>query len=319
MHYAILIALSPILLLGTYVPAAHGAEEPARFVRVTPAAAFSPRDTSEDAVFLGKMWLSNAYHEGNVLVRDLWNSGDGERWNLVSESTPYDGYSEMAVFKDRLWAVKESVWSSADGLEWRRELEKTPFGVRSYGELVVHDGRMWQLGSGEDIWSTTDGVEWQRAIEQAPYGDRWAAAVTVFDGRLWLIGGALRQQSEPPEKHYAAFTTCNDIWYSKDGATWERVLENAPWAPRMWFVAMPYKDRLWVIGGFDNRNSQNLADVWYSADGKTWTEFTPRPEFSPRHEPACYAYDESLWVVAGNSWPLVNDVWRLTLDTPPAP
>jgi hypothetical protein len=35
-------------------------------------------------------------------------------------------------------------------------------------------------------------------------------------------------------------------------------------------------------------------------------------KFSPRHEPTVYVYKGSVWVVAGNSWPLMNDVWRLT-------
>ena len=34
-------------------------------------AASSPRDTSEGIVLRDKIWLSNAYHHGNVLVRDL--------------------------------------------------------------------------------------------------------------------------------------------------------------------------------------------------------------------------------------------------------
>ena len=33
---------------------------------LTEHAAFSPRDTSEGIVFRDKMWLSNAYHHGNV-------------------------------------------------------------------------------------------------------------------------------------------------------------------------------------------------------------------------------------------------------------
>ena len=61
---------------------------------VTGKAAFSPRDTAEDLVFGGKMWLSNAYYHGNVLTRDLWCSADGVSWTEVSSATPYDGYRE---------------------------------------------------------------------------------------------------------------------------------------------------------------------------------------------------------------------------------
>lgn len=281
---------------------------------VTEHAEFSPRDTSEDAVFGGKMWLSNAYHVGNVLVRDLWSSSDGKAWTCVSENTPYDGYSELAVYEGKIWAVKESVWNSADGINWVQVSETTPFGVRSYGELVVHAGKMWQLGSGADVWSTTDGVKWDLVVEKAPYGDRGGSAIAVYDNKIWLMGGHIASPSDPPEKHYPQITTLNDVWCSEDGAQWECVIEHAPWLPRKWFIAREYAGHLWIIGGFDNRNSANFADVWHTQDGRTWHELTANPVFAPRHEPTVYVFNGSLWVVAGNCWPLVNDVWKLTLS-----
>jgi hypothetical protein len=43
-----------------------------------------------------------------------------------------------------------------------------------------------------------------------------------------------------------------------------------------------------------------------------WTKLEARTTFAPRHEPTCYVYENSLWVIAGNTWPVVNDAWRLT-------
>ncbi|MBM4046847.1 MAG: hypothetical protein FJ279_17210 [Planctomycetes bacterium] len=283
------------------------------WVRATEKAEFSIRDTSEDLVFDGKMWLSNAYYYGNVLTRDLWNSTDGKTWTQVSSATPYDGYSEMVVYQGKMWAVKGSVWNSTDGVNWTRVLEKTPFGARGYGELVVHQDKMWQLGSGRDVWNSTDGVNWTCVTKDAPYGPRAASAVTVYKDKLWLNGGRTDQPSDPPEKHYPKMTTYNDVWCSSDGANWTRVLEHAPWAERMWFISKVYAGKMWIIGGFDNRNGRNFGDVWHTEDGVNWQEFVSETKFSPRHEPTCYVFDNSLWVVAGNSWPLMNDVWRLTL------
>lgn len=276
-------------------------------------AAFSPRDTAEDVVFDGKMWISNAYHAGNVLVRDLWSSKDGLTWTKVLAETPYDGYSEMVVFQGKMWAIKGSVWSSTDGVQWTRIAEKTPFGVRGYGEVVVHDGKIWQLGSGQDVWWSADGANWTCATKEAPYGSRYGSAVASYAGSLWLAGGAVDKPSDPPEKHYPKYTTYNDVWCSSDGTNWTRVLEHAPWEQRMWFVSKVYAKRLWIIGGFSNAKSVNFAEAWYTEDGVTWHEFASETRWSPRHEPTCYVFDHSLWVVAGNSWPLMNDVWRLTL------
>jgi len=288
-------------------------KSPRRWDLVTPQAAFSIRDTAEPFVFGDAMWLSNGYYYGGVLSRDLWRSTDGAEWTMVSDATPYDGYSEMVVHDGRVRAVKGSVWNSPDGVTWNQVLDKTPFGVRGYGEVVVLNGCMWQLGSGNDVWCSRDGEKWECVCVDAPFGPRYGSAVAVHDGALWLMGGATQEKGDPPEKHYPDFVTHNDVWRSVDGADWECVTAHAPWSERQWVVAEVYAGRLWTIGGFSNRESCNLGDVWYTENGTTWHEYVPKPGFSPRHEATPYVFDGSLWVVAGNSWPLMNDVWRLTL------
>lgn len=290
----------------------HSASAPA-WTQANPACAFSIRDTSEPAVFRDQMWLSNGYYNGNVLTRDLWNSPNGIDWALVCDDTPYDGYSEMAVYRDKLWAIKCSTWNSDDGMAWRQVSPETPFGSRGYGELVIFRDRLWQLGSGRDVWSTEDGIEWECTTDSAPYGDRFGSAVAVFQDKLWLVCGATKEESDPPEKTYPQYTTHCDVWCSDDGRNWTCALEEGPFAPRMWVVAEIYGDRLWILGGFSNRRHVNFAEAWSTVDGATWTEYLPRPAFTPRHEVSPYVFDGSLWVVAGNSWPLMNDAWRLTL------
>lgn len=309
------IVLVASVLSVSSVGASSGPAKPVfgSWVRVTDKAAFSPRDTAEDLVYAGKMWLSNAYYHGNKLTRDLWSSKDGATWTRVNASTPYDGYSEMIVYGGRMWAIKGSVWSSKDGVAWERVAERTPFGARGYGEVVVHQGKVWQLGSGQDVWNTTDCVTWARVTEKASFGKRAASAVVVHDGKLWLMGGRTPGANTPPEKGYKDVTTHNDVWCSKDGRDWRRVLAHAPWAPRQWHISKTYRGRIWIVGGHDNVKSANFGDVWYSEDGKTWHEFVSKIAFSPRHEVTCYVYDDSFWVVAGNAWPVQNDVWRLTL------
>lgn len=293
------------------------------WVCVTPFARFSPRDTGEGFVLDGRMWMSHGWapYPGSPgreeLSRDLWNSADGVHWELVSENTPYDAYSEMVVLRDKVYAIKGSVWNSDDGVRWNRVLEQTPFGTRGYGEAVVFKDRIWQLGSGCDVWSSGDGVSWQCVTPEAAYGKRVAAAVATFDDKLWLMGGWTETPNTPPEKGYPNSTTYNDVWSSPDGASWTRVAEHAPWAPRTWSVAAVYAGRLWLIGGYDNRNHRNLGDVWTTTDGKAWILFESPTRFAPRHEVTPYVFDGSLWVVAGNTWPVLNDVWRLTLSGGP--
>jgi hypothetical protein len=282
------------------------------WVRVTEHVSFAPRDTSEGVVFRGKMWLSNGWLGENKLERDLWSSTDGITWRLVSTNTPYDGYAELTVYRGKIWAVKGSVWSSTDGVNWQQVAEKTPFGARGYGELFVHKRKMWQLGSGEDVWNTKDGVHWTCATTNAAYGPRYATAAASFKGKLWVMGGATEKTNTPPERLYKQFTTFNDVWCSADGAGWTCLAEHAPWGPRMWLVPIVYADRLWIIGGFDNVHRANFDDAWWTQDGIKWQRLETKTRFSPRHEATVYVYEQSLWVVAGNSWPLMNDVWKLS-------
>ncbi len=305
-----LISFSLVILMSTSVGSA---QEPG-WQCLVEEAAFSRRDTAEDAVFLGRMWLSNAYTTGGDLARDLWSSEDGVNWTLVLEETPYDGYSEMAVFHDKLWAVKASVWNTEDGVNWTRVLEETSFGSRGYGELVVFEDKLWQLGSGEDVWCSTDGVDWTCVLDKAPFGNRYGSAVAVYDGKLWLCGGAVNRESDPPEKHYKQYTTHNDVWCSEDGKSWRCVLEHAPWAQRQWFVAREYAGRLWIFGGFSNRESRNFSECWTTEDGVNWEPFISGQMWSARHEPTIYVYGKSLYLAAGNMWPLMNDVWKLTME-----
>jgi hypothetical protein len=284
------------------------------WIRVTPNAAFSPRDTAEDLIFNNKMWISNGYYHGNQLTCDLWSSTDGAEWTRVLDATPYDGYSELVAYQNKMWAVKGSVWNSADGVHWTKILDRTPFGARGYGELVVFNNQLVQLGSGPDVWTSTNGKDWTCINEAAPYGDRAASAVVVHDQKLWLLGGRTPLPNTPPEKGYKDMTTHNDVWSSPDGKTWTRILDHAPWPPRQWFIAKVYRNHIWIIGGHDNVNSKNLADVWHSLDGKTWHEFKSSTSFSPRHEPTVYVHNDHLWVIAGNAWPVTNDVWKLNIS-----
>ncbi len=106
MTMKIMLLLAVALLLSSLAVAQDGGEDdktaeakPSSWVCVTEEAAFSPRDTAEDCVFDGKMWISNGYYHGGVLTRDLWWTTDGETWTRVSEATPYDGYAEMELHR----------------------------------------------------------------------------------------------------------------------------------------------------------------------------------------------------------------------------
>ncbi|MBI2951145.1 hypothetical protein HYY27_03575 [bacterium] len=281
---------------------------------VVEKAAFSPRDCGAPLVHGGKMWMSNGYYHGGILTRDLWRSADGAEWIRVHADTPYDGYSPLVSYDGKIWAVSRTIWTSTDGVQWTQVQETDPE-ARQVGVPVVFRGEIWTLGS--QVWRTSDGARWSCVNPATPWRGRSNFGYAVHDGKLWITAGAVSAQNDPPEKGYPNLTTKNDVWRSGDGVTWEQTAEAALWAPRMWAPAVSYAGRLWVVGGYDNVNSRNLGDVWCTGDGRTWRQFGSGTAFKGRHASSLYVYEGSLWMVAGNTWPVVNEVWRLTLPRDP--
>jgi len=146
--------------------------KPPSWMRVAEKAAFSPRDTAEDMVFNGKMWISNGYVAGGKLVRDLWSSSDGVTWTLVSDNTPYDGYSEMVVYDGKIWAVKASVWNSSDGVTWHEHKSAPVFSPRHEVTPYVFNGSLWVVGGNmwplmNDVWRLTLPEAWSFRVPRA--------------------------------------------------------------------------------------------------------------------------------------------------------
>ena len=84
-----------------------------------------------------------------------------------------------------------------------------------------------------------------------------------------------------------------------------------PWAPRIWFSAAVYRDRIWVLGGWTNNPSKNWGDVWSSTDGREWTQLRSNVVWKARHEHSTYVFRDKIWVAGGHAQPLNSEVWSL--------
>jgi len=88
--------------------------------------------------------------------------------------------------------------------------------------------------------------------------------------------------------------------------------EAAPFSPRYDHTTVVFDDRMWVIGGYDEKH-QFKNDVWHSSDGKKWTRATGNAAFSPRLGHTSFVYHDMMWVIGGEiterPWIFTNDVW----------
>lgn len=300
------------------------------WVKVTDRAGWRPRDSSGEVVFKDRMWLLGGWFDSfSAPPRDVWSTADGKDWKRVNEQAPWK-HSDLPmtlVFKDRMWLLggwyngrlkghgaSSEVWSSADGAKWKQVTPKAGWSPRIAAGVVVFKGRMWVLGGTEnyyfgdkkslknDVWSSADGKDWRRETASAPWSPRAYHGAVVHDGKIWVMGGG---------NYVPKYQAVNDVWCSSDGVKWERVTERAPWVPRIWFSAVVYRDRIWVLGGWQKSPEKNLGDVWYSRDGKTWSQLKSKVIWKERHEHSAYVFKDRIWVAGGHAKPLSSEVWSL--------
>ena len=281
----------------------------------------------KDRLWILGGWL-DSFHEP---PRDVWSSADGIAWTKVTEQAPWkhSDFPMTVVFKDRMWlmggwhggrlegaSASNSVWSSTDGSQWKLETASAEWSPRMSGGLLVFKDRLWLMGGVQkyyfgndddlkhDVWSSADGVHWEQVTAEAPWQARAYIAPLAHDGRMYVFGGG---------NYLPNYQSHNDVWSSDDGVTWREETDCAGWSPRIWFSAVTYRDRMWILGGWSNNPSRNWPDVWHSSDGKTWTELKAANGWKERHEHSAYVFYDKLWVVGGHAQPLNSEVWQLLL------
>ncbi len=324
MKYTIIIVT---IILGLSVAASAQKSAP-NWVLETKEAAWQSRDSQGEFVYDGNMWILGGWFTPQLPnPRDVWKSPDGKNWTRVIETAPWQhsDLSASLIFRNKMWMMggrklpgtecSNQVWSSSDGAKWTLETANAGWSPRLAPGFVVFKDRMWILGGTEDfyhnndttlfndVWSSADGKEWKLELANAPWSKRTHGKAIVFDGKIWVMGGGHRSPNAIPT---------NDVWCSEDGVNWKLVTSSAAWKPRLWFSALVYRDRMWILGGW--AESGNFGDVWYSKDGLNWTELKSDVVWSKRHELSAFVFKDKIWVAGGAAEPnylLDSEVWSI--------
>lgn len=234
----------------------------------------------------------------------------GGRTPLDPATMPYPIPGASTIWGD--------VWTSDDlGATWTRILETDDEGhwpARAYFQAVTKDGAVFVLGGQNfrvepnvcppgvlgcppfvstsdffsDVWRSRDGVNWSRLTGAAAWEPRAGLTSVVFKDEIYVLGGSQNDDSAviggPPVRIYF-----NDVWKSRDGATWQQVTEHAPWAPRAGAAAVVKDGYLYLLGGeFGFLCSPQpcappyFNDVWRTRDGVNWELVTASAGWSPR-------------------------------------
>jgi len=219
----------------------------------------------------------------------------------------------------------DEVWSSNDGVTWTPVTTDAPWEGRAGLSAVVHNGAIYVLGgsSGDDastggtgrvlfndVWMSRDGRTWTEATGKGPrWVPRAGAAVVSKNGYIYLLGGerGFTCGFDPASPCQPATQTLyfNDVWRSRDGASWERVTSSAGWSPRPGHQCVVLINEIVCFGGYGEVPGvpaipANPTDMWTSRDGKTWTELrTPAAPPWNGKSPEDMRYDFDALVFSG--------------------
>jgi len=99
-------------------------------------------------------------------------------------------------------------------------------------------------------------------------------------GYIYLLGGERGFScgfGPNPCQPATATLYFNDVWRSRDGASWELVSAAAGWSPRPGHQCVDLLNQIACFGGYGEVPGAppipaNPTDMWTSRDGKHWTE-----------------------------------------------
>ncbi len=107
--------------------------------------------------------------------------------------------------------------------------------------------------------------------------------------------------------------TRNNSHFTGSLSQWQLGTEQASFPGRSIHTTTEFKDKLWIIGGWNGRKTFN--DIWYSEDGIHWEQALEHAPFQARVAHTTIVYKGRLWVIGGLYFDKnqdihdLNDVW----------
>ena len=100
------------------------------------------------------------------------------------------------------------------------------------------------------------------------------------------------------------------------GYRWTCVTKKAAFAGRDGAGAMVFKNKMWLLGGWNPRDKVHFpricnSEVWSSTDGAAWTLVNAKAPWEGRHTAGYAVHNGRMWIVGGdaNQGHYQTDVW----------
>lgn len=301
---------------------------------------FSPRSRHGLLSMGGYLWVIGG-HDGDC-QNDVWYSRDGVKW-LQTDKSPFEprSYAELAAHDSKIWMFGgyesnnqrsfADVWVTEiksvstveqeqiespvqvfDEIEWN-SVEGDIVAGRYDHDFLKTDNGFYAIG-GEQL---NDMIDIANSVVYSPDGKTWSSLASnhlildkrgiryvFFKDEFWGIAGEHQVNASRRD-------LVSEIIHSEDGKVWLVAEKEPELTPRHHHQAIVFKDKIWVVGGFDF-DGNGMNDVWNSEDGITWKKVVTHAPFRGRGKHKLHVFKDRIFMIGGQSYKYddgCSEVW----------
>jgi hypothetical protein len=159
--------------------------------------------------------------------------------------------------------------------------------------------QMWAFHS-RGNWYSRDGRNWTKSQLPVSGLNSGYQRYVQFNGAVYALGTM--------EGNYTNIRLSSRIARTSDFKRWEVLAETSELPARVFYGAVVFTGKIWLMGGFDGKNYFN--DVWNSTDGVHWTRVVEHAAWSQRSMPTAVVFNNRIWVIGGgviDGMPKINE------------
>jgi hypothetical protein len=178
--------------------------------------------------------------------------------------------------------------SSPPPYAWRSVADSAAFpGAYNFPVFAIGNA-MWAFHP-QGNWSSSDGRRWVRSpLPGSGLNSGYQKYVVPHDAAY--APGTMTG-------NYLDLHLTTRIVRTRDFRTWEVVAPSSNLPARVFYGAVTYRNRVWLLGGYDGQRYYH--DVWNSVDAVHWTRVTADAAWSARDVDLAVVFHDRLWVIGG--------------------
>jgi hypothetical protein len=289
--------------------------------------------TNDMISFKGMLYVTACDWLGRFTSGEMWRSANGTTWEAVTT----DGFGDpnvfclghYAIFNDLLYVTASGpggleIWRSSSGAPGAWEQVVTAAGMGDQfasgtSGFIVFKGALYAVIETDwvhpaRVWRTFDGVTW-KVVTDDGFGDAYNVSpggAAVFQNYLYV--GMMNNLN------LEMGTRVGQIYRTKDGLNWERVINNGFGDPNNVKVdsLYTYQGQLYAGTWNEDVNTGDFASgvqIWRSADGLHWTQANQSGFGDPFNWVTHLSVDVAInqgSLYYGTWNPFGGQVWKLT-------